>query len=351
MDSAFCRQHHTVVLLRFSEPRSGSRSEIGLATPSSVSSPWTKLWLSESGWPKLCQGRTDWRKHEWGMLMKCAVLFSLFSAAVAVGQVAKIVGGEDAGTDEFPFVAKIIYGGSQVGCTGSLIAENKVLTAAHCLDNYTAASISVAFGNSRNSGGFHQAVSIEKHPLYIGDHANEYDFAIIEFSPTVRNIEPVRILNEQAELQWVPEVAYGVIVGWGGTTAANNPPLPNTLKKLAVPIRREESCLDMLLRLRREGKDPQNPAITYKVLCAGEEGRAAAQGDSGGPLLVLTTDGWAQVGVLSQSTRNPFGSSERIVYFNTFFRTALEYEWIYPRPTLTVCTSHGLPVERGGKPI
>ena len=271
-------------------------------------------------------------------ITKSLVLCVLF-CAVAVGQdraepghPKHIVGGEDTMAGEFPFVAKIIYGGSQVGCTGSLIAENKVLTAAHCLDNYTAASISVAFGNSRNSGGFHQAVSIEKHPLYIGDHANEYDFAIIKFSPAVRNIKPVRILNEEAELKWVPEVAYGVIVGWGGTTAANNPPLPNTLQKVAVPIRREAGCAAELMRLRREGKDPQNPAITYKVLCAGEEGRAAAQGDSGGPLLVLTTDGWAQVGVLSQSTRNPFGSSERIVYFNTFFRTALEYEWIYPRP-------------------
>ena len=68
--------------------------------------------------------------------MKYVVLFLSFSAAIAVGQcrasaqqpfpsgphIQRIVGGADVMTEEFPFVAKIIYRGSQVGCTGSLIA-------------------------------------------------------------------------------------------------------------------------------------------------------------------------------------------------------------------------------------
>ena len=50
-------------------------------------------------------------------------------------------------TGEFPFVAKIIYGGYQVGCTGSLITPDKVLTAGHCVSGYS--NLSVGFGNTR----------------------------------------------------------------------------------------------------------------------------------------------------------------------------------------------------------
>ena len=271
-------------------------------------------------------------------LLPLAAALLAFSAALGQYSQAQspqprhIIGGQDVTSDEFSFVAKIVYGGSQVGCTGSLIAENKVLTAAHCFRGYEAGSISVAFGNQRNVGDRYQATSIERHPLYSGSPKHDNDFAIVEFSPAVQNIKPIRILKEEAELQWVSEVAYGVVAGWGGTTAVNDPPLPGILQETAVPIYREEQCGDLLRKLRREGKSPQNPEISYKVLCAGEEGQAAGQGDSGGPLLVLTPDGWAQVGVLSQSTRNPYRSTPRIVYFNTFFRTALVYDWIHPRP-------------------
>ena len=271
--------------------------------------------------------------------MKYAVLFVFFSAVIAVGQdraepghQKNIVGGEDAGIDEFSFVAKIVYGGSQVGCTGSLIADNKVLTAAHCVAGRTTRSIAVAFGNYRTQGTRYQATGIAPHPQYSGDPHHKNDIAIIEFYPAVRNIKPVRILRLEEEDQWIPEVAYGVAVGWGGTDASDNPPLPSTLKKVAIPIYRESQCGLELRKLINEGKRPQHPEIDYRILCAGEEGRGTGAGDSGGPLLVRTTKGWAQVGVLSQAMRNPSTEPERVVYMSTYIRTALVYKWIHPRP-------------------
>ena len=62
----------------------------------------------------------------------CALLFPTFAMGQdQIGQILPkhIVGGEDAISGEFPFVAKIIYSGNQVGCTGTLIAPDKVLTA------------------------------------------------------------------------------------------------------------------------------------------------------------------------------------------------------------------------------
>ena len=263
--------------------------------------------------------------------MKYAVLFVFFSAVIAVGQdraepghQKNIVGGEDAGTDEFPFVAKIIYGGSRVGCTGSLISSDKVLTAGHCVDGYSLENISVGFGSFRNRGPVSSATRIVLHPNY---STQENDLAVIEFDPPVK-IQPVRILDAKEELKYVPGVAWGFAVGWGRTSASGGSS-PSTLKKVAVPIYTQPHCLEALRDLRREGKDPQPPAVKPGTLCAGQENRAVSSGDSGGPLLIQTIEGWAQVGVLSQSVRNPQGT---IVYMGVYSQTASFYTWIYPRP-------------------
>ena len=62
------------------------------------------------------------------IILLCALLFTATGQSQIAPLPKHIIGGEDAGLGEFPFVAKIIYSGSQVGCTGSLIAPDKVLT-------------------------------------------------------------------------------------------------------------------------------------------------------------------------------------------------------------------------------
>ena len=61
-------------------------------------------------------------------ILLCAVIFTVIGTGQS--QIAPphthIVGGEDVMEGEFPFVAKIIYSGSQVFCTGSLIAPDRV---------------------------------------------------------------------------------------------------------------------------------------------------------------------------------------------------------------------------------
>ena len=105
--------------------------------------------LPEGAWENGPNGLGESMSGE--ILMKYAVLFAFFSAAVAMGQdraepgrPKHIVGGEDTMTGEFPFVAKIIYGGYQVGCTGSLITPDKVLTAGHCVSGFRNLSVLTA---------------------------------------------------------------------------------------------------------------------------------------------------------------------------------------------------------------
>ena len=89
-------------------------------------------------------------------------------------------------SDEFPFVAKIIYDGNRVGCTGSLIAPNKVLTAGHCVSGYS--NISVGFGNTRTLEPSYPVVSAILHREY---SSQENDIAILQLEAAAA-IQPVR---------------------------------------------------------------------------------------------------------------------------------------------------------------
>ena len=208
-----------------------------------------------------------------------------FSAALGQYPSAKhIVGGQDATFNEFPFVAKIIYSGSQIGCTGSLIAPDKVLTAGHCVSGYS--NISVGFGNTRTLEPRHQVASSVVHPDVDANYWKN-DVAILQLETSLP-IRPVRLLTLEEELQYAPSGSLGVAVGWGSThPSGGGGTSTRTLQKVTdIPIYTHEDCRQVLAELRSQGKKPGPPRIHEKILCAGEEGRAIGQGDSGGPLLV-----------------------------------------------------------------
>lgn len=50
-------------------------------------------------------------------------------------QETRIVGGVPTGVNRYPWVARLVYNG-QFHCGGSLLNENYVLTAAHCVRKY-----------------------------------------------------------------------------------------------------------------------------------------------------------------------------------------------------------------------
>ena len=224
-------------------------------------------------------------------------------------------------------VAKIIYSGSQVGCTGSLIAPDKVLTAGHCVSGYS--NLSVGFGNTRALEPSYPVASVILHPEY---SSQVNDIAILQLESAV-SIQPVPILTLEDELRYAPSgTTSGVAVGWGHTNRSGTGEageLPRELQKITdIPIYTEEDCRLVIADLRSQGKRPQPPSIHERVLCAGEENRATGQGDSGGPLLVQTPTGWAQVGVLSQATRDP--SPQTVVYMGQYTRTSYFVDWVFP---------------------
>lgn len=57
-----------------------------------------------------------------------------------------IVGGSAASEGQFPYTVAMLVSGSQI-CGGTLVNANTVVTAAHCVTDFTASSMSVRAGS------------------------------------------------------------------------------------------------------------------------------------------------------------------------------------------------------------
>jgi secreted trypsin-like serine protease len=185
-----------------------------------------------------------------------------------------IVGGTPARVSDTPWVVAITTTDGQLICGGSLVAPDKVVTAAHCAtikgvvgrNQRPAEQLRVVAGRTdlRAAGeGVEAAVAnVWRHPDY-EDVTKGDDVAVLTLARSL----PYRTiaLGEVGE--------DGVVLGWGRTAESSPPAM--TLRKVTVPILPDEECV---------AKEPDyRPGA---MLCAGRGGRDACAGDSGGPLVV-----------------------------------------------------------------
>ncbi|MFN3454591.1 MAG: S1 family serine peptidase [Pseudobdellovibrio sp.] len=244
---------------------------------------------------------------------------SASTAAKSVNFTPKIVGGEDAKAGEFPYIVSLrskSYGGHF--CGGSLIAQNWVLTAAHCVKGINVEEVWIGLLDQKNPEGVEKfkTVRIIPHEKY-DSRAYNNDYALIQLAEN-SSFAPISLNTLEINIDESADAAptMSTVAGWGALREGAYG-LPNMLQKVSVPLVSKTAC---------NAKDAYNGKITDQMICAGLKsgGKDSCQGDSGGPLVMMNDKGQhALIGVVSWGQ-----GCARANKYGVYSKVSAAIEWI-----------------------
>jgi len=197
------------------------------------------------------------------------------------GMLPRIIGGVDAVPGEFPHQVSLMFsskfdsspGVDRHFCGGSIVADEWVITAAHC--------VALILGQQKYFSVGAGSIDLNKLQEYELDgawmHPNfdsetlDYDFAIIKARAPFFDREIAVVTRDDNQL--VDVGASAIITGWGVDASGT---IQQILKKAEVKVVSRTDCNDA---------NSYNGAVTARMICLGlpAGGKDTCQGDSGGP--------------------------------------------------------------------
>lgn len=250
-----------------------------------------------------------------------------------ISKVPRIIGGHPAPQNEYGYVAYIeaddFIARTASSCTGSLIAPNIVLTAAHCAYKndflrYPASAYNVGFVYKLpDPTVMYHGRKISKMVVHkdFSMRTMKNDIALIFLEDSVPSsvATPVKIYTGGYSAGDLVRAA-----GFGVTDPDNERSYPNELMEVDLHIGKNSLC--------RRMTPHYNPRTA--ICTDGTPGKDTCQGDSGGPLTIKTSDsksGWALFGLTSYgpiTIKNPLGKCAQAGVPGYYTHIAAYMDWI-----------------------
>ncbi|KAJ8682240.1 hypothetical protein QAD02_018032 [Eretmocerus hayati] len=190
----------------------------------------------------------------------------------------RIIGGRPTEPNKYPWLARLVYDG-KFHCGASLLNNDYVITAAHCVRKLQRSKIRIILGDhdqfvtSDGKAVMRAVGAVIRHKNFDTESYN-HDVALLRLRkpvPFTKTVRPVCLPTRGSD----PEGKSGTVVGWGRTKEGGM--LSGVLQEVSVPILSLDQCRKMKYRANR---------ISDYMMCAGNGSQDSCQGDSGGPLLV-----------------------------------------------------------------
>lgn len=216
-------------------------------------------------------------------VLACFVLCLFAHSAAAAEPEPTVVGGSTVPKGRWPDVVAVLLADGV--CTGTLIAPDLVVTAAHCID---ADPVEVVVGTVDYAKLGGERIAIASARAY-PDWFRRYDVGVLVLERPARAAPRTVAATCTAREYLVPQQEV-TLVGFGAATAGGSD--ANTrLREAVVPITDPTCTLDAACE----------PSLApHGEFMAGGQGADSCFGDSGGPVYVETEQGVVLLGIVSR---------------------------------------------------